>query len=128
MIRTIICFLMFVRMIIATVSGHNTCFQTYGNTSCDGNGREVLMYEGEICDARFSKCCGGAFEEFQYCWEDKKHPYLSRQRDSKKCTELPDLRLETEAEKWIKSIPDSFCNTTDQRILRQVLNIMIRKP
>ena len=81
-----------------------------------------LMYEGEICDARFSKCCGGAFEEFQYCWEDKKHPYLSRQRDSKKCTELPDLRLETEAEKWIKSIPDSFCNTTDQRILRQVLN------
>ena len=40
---------------------------------------EVLMYEGEICDARFSKCCGGAFEEFQYCWEDKKHPYLSRQ-------------------------------------------------
>lgn len=83
---------------------------------------EVLMYEGEICDARFSKCCGGAFEEFQYCWEDKKYPYLSGQRDSKKCTELPDLRLETEAEKWIKSIPDSFCNTTDQRILRQVLN------
>ena len=44
---------------------------------------QVLMWEGNICDARFSKCCGGAFEEFQYCWEGIKHPYLSKQRDSK---------------------------------------------
>ena len=44
---------------------------------------EVLMYKGAICDARFSKCCGGAFEEFQNCWENVKHPYLIRQRDCK---------------------------------------------
>ena len=49
------------------------------------------MSEGTICDARFSKCCGGAFEEFQYCWENIRHPYLSKQRDSKKATDLPDL-------------------------------------
>ena len=42
---------------------------------------QVLISEGRICDARFSKCCGGAFEEFQYCWEDIKYPYLAKQRD-----------------------------------------------
>ncbi len=42
---------------------------------------QVLMSEGTICDARFSKCCGGAFEEFQYCWENTRHPYLRKQRD-----------------------------------------------
>ena len=52
---------------------------------------EVLMYKGAICDARFSKCCGGAFEEFQNCWENVKHPYLIRQRDSKTEKQLPDL-------------------------------------
>lgn len=44
---------------------------------------QVLTSEGKICDARFSKCCGGAFEEFQYCWEDIKYPYLAKQRDYK---------------------------------------------
>ena len=38
--------------------------------------KRQLMYKGAICDARFSKCCGGAFEEFQNCWENVKHPYL----------------------------------------------------
>ena len=42
---------------------------------------QVLTSDGKICDARFSKCCGGAFEEFQYCWEDIKYPYLAKQRD-----------------------------------------------
>lgn len=39
------------------------------------------MYEGKICDARFSKCCGGAMEEFQNCWENVRHPYLTGKRD-----------------------------------------------
>lgn len=47
------------------------------------------MYKGAICDARFSKCCGGAFEEFQNCWENVKHPYLIRQRDSKTENNFP---------------------------------------
>lgn len=83
---------------------------------------EVLMSEGTICDARFSKCCGGAFEEFQYCWENIRHPYLSKQRDSKKATDLPDLCKEAEAERWIRTSPEAFCNTKDKKVLSQVLN------
>uniref|UniRef100_UPI00359F6A42 SpoIID/LytB domain-containing protein n=1 Tax=Prevotella heparinolytica TaxID=28113 RepID=UPI00359F6A42 len=85
----------------------------------------ILMYDGKICDARFSKCCGGVFEEFRYCWEDAKHPYLAKQRDysvnSQKPTP-PDLTQEAEADRWIRTSPEAFCNTTDKRILSQVLN------
>ncbi|MBP1612797.1 MAG: lytB [Bacteroidetes bacterium] len=83
---------------------------------------QVLTSEGKICDARFSKCCGGAFEEFEYCWEDVKYPYLAKQRDSKTITELPDLRQEAEADKWIRTSPEAFCNTQDKKVLSQVLN------
>ena len=83
---------------------------------------EVLMYEGEICDARFSKCCGGAFEEFQNCWENVKHPYLIGQRDSKTETRLPDLTKEVEADKWKRTSPAAFCITHNKQVLSQVLN------
>ena len=83
---------------------------------------EVLMYEGEICDARFSKCCGGAFEEFQNCWENVKHPYLIGQRDSKTETRLPDLTKEVEADKWIRTSPAAFCNTHNKQVLRQAFH------
>jgi len=58
---------------------------------------QVLTYDNELCDARFSKCCGGQTEEFQYCWENIKKPYLV-------------------------SVSDPFCHTNDRRILSQVLN------
>lgn len=83
---------------------------------------EVLMSKGKVCDARFSKCCGGAFEEFQNCWENVRHPYLIKQRDSKTVTALPDLTIEAEADKWIRSTPAAFCNTQDAKVLSQVLN------
>lgn len=84
---------------------------------------QVLMSGGEICDARFSKCCGGAYEEFQYCWEDKKYPYLAKKRDLvTETAELPDLTKEAEADRWIRTSPEAFCHTTDKRILSQVLN------
>ena len=87
---------------------------------------EVLMSEGEICDARFSKSCGGVSEEYQYCWEDIKMPYLTAVRDTDKGVDnadpLPDLTNEEEAEKWIRTSPESFCNTNDKTILSQVLN------
>lgn len=82
---------------------------------------EVLTYDGEICDARFSKCCGGAMEEFEYCWGDRKYPYLSKRRDGV-VGELPNLKSEVQASKWILSRPTAFCNTTDENILKQVLN------
>ncbi len=58
---------------------------------------QVLAYQGEICDARFSKCCGGMTEEYRYCWENINKPYLA-------------------------SVPDPYCNTQDRQILSEVLN------
>ena len=58
---------------------------------------QVLMYDGKICDTRFGKCCGGQTNEYQYCWENIEVPYL-------------------------RSVKDPFCNTSDTKILRQVLN------
>lgn len=83
---------------------------------------QILVYEDEICDARFSKCCGGATEEFEYCWENVHYPYLVAVRDSREEKSLPDLTKEAEAEKWIRSNPNAFCNTTDPAVLNQVLN------
>lgn len=83
---------------------------------------QVLTYEGKICDARFSKCCGGVFEEFQNCWDDTYHPYLRKTRDCKSNTSFPDLTIESEAQNWIRTSPDAFCNTKDKKILSQVLN------
>ena len=83
---------------------------------------QLLMYDGKICDARFSKCCGGVFEKFRSCWEEVEHPYLAKQRDSRTATELPDLTVEAEADRWIRTSPESFCNTADAKILSQVLN------
>jgi len=83
---------------------------------------EILTYEDKICDTRFSKCCGGVSEEFEHCWEPKHLPYLSTVRDSKADPFLPDLTLETEAEKWIRNSPDAYCNTSNKDVLKQVLN------
>lgn len=83
---------------------------------------ELLMDGNKICDARFSKCCGGAVEEFQYCWEPVKYSYLVKLRDGKNTQDLPDLTIEENAHKWIMENPEAFCNTTDKNILSQVLN------
>ena len=84
----------------------------------------LLMYNNKVCDARFSKCCGGATEEFEYCWEDKHYPYLSAVRDAEEEENrpLPDLTKEEEAEHWIRKAPKSFCDTHDKKILSQILN------
>ena len=83
---------------------------------------QVMMYKNSICDARFSKCCGGITEEFDTCWENKKYPYLTAVRDDKNDTAMPDLTIEEEADKWIRSTPDGFCNTHDKHIISQILN------
>lgn len=82
---------------------------------------EVLLYDGVICDARFSKCCGGVTERFENCWEPIDHPYLAVLRDAPE-KEHPDLTNEEEAQKWIRTAPSAFCHTTDKAILSQVLN------
>ena len=92
---------------------------------------QILMEGDDICDARFSKCCGGVTEEFQYCWEDTPKNYLSSVRDiiqgvksvgSAAPAPLPSLQDEAAADAWIRSNPPAFCNTTDKKILSQVLN------
>lgn len=83
---------------------------------------QILESENKICDARFSKCCGGVVEEFQNCWEDIKFPYLVKLRDDVDSSNVPDLTIETESVKWIQSRPSAFCNTQDKKILGQVLN------
>ena len=90
---------------------------------------QILMDGDDICDARFSKCCGGVTEEFQYCWEDTPKNYLSSVRDIIQGVKsagtpapLPSLQDEAAADAWIRSNPPAFCNTTDKKILSQVLN------
>ena len=84
---------------------------------------EILTSRGEICDTRYSKCCGGAVEEFQYCWENIRKPYLQALPDTMPdTTSLPNLTNEAVARQWILSSPNAFCNTTDQKVLSQVLN------
>jgi SpoIID/LytB domain protein len=84
---------------------------------------ETLVYDGAICDARFSKCCGGAMETFENVWEPVSYPYLQGKADTLDSSfVLPDLTIEENADEWIRSSPPAFCNTHDAHILKQVLN------
>jgi SpoIID/LytB domain protein len=80
----------------------------------------VLMHEGEICDARFSKCCGGVTEAFENVWEPSRHEYLTNIAD-RDGFDIVDLRAEAAASAFIVRRPDVYCNTADREILRQVL-------
>lgn len=83
---------------------------------------EVLQYNGELCDTRFSKCCGGITERFENVWEPVAHGYLTSIADGKGGHDLPDLKEESESRKWITSAPEAFCNTNSPAILSLVLN------
>jgi stage II sporulation protein D len=84
---------------------------------------QVLTYQGKICDARYSKCCGGISERFENVWEPVKHPYLSMVIDNAEPPEGfdTDLNKEPSSQKWILGNPPAFCNTHDKEILSQVL-------
>ena len=84
---------------------------------------QTLVHEGHLCDARFSKCCGGVTEQFETCWQDEHKPYLVALRDSSiNEGALPDLSIEENAREWILSEPKSFCNSADGNILSESLN------
>ncbi|GET20964.1 SpoIID/LytB domain-containing protein [Prolixibacter denitrificans] len=85
---------------------------------------EALTSNERIADARFSKSCGGISESFENCWEPVHHPYLVKIIDNPETPEGFDLDLTVEinAERWIRSNPPAFCNTTDAKVLSQVLN------
>ena len=84
---------------------------------------QTLVNGGHLCDARFSKCCGGVTEQFETCWQDEHKPYLVALRDSSiNEGALPDLTVEENARQWILSDPKSFCNSADGNILSESLN------
>ena len=83
---------------------------------------QVLMDGDNLCDARFSKCCGGVYEEFENCWEPVHYNYLVARRDGVNELDFPNLTVEKNAQEWILSRPEAHCNTADAEILSQVLN------
>ena len=99
---------------IISAAAESAVKETFGQT---------LVFEGHLCDARFSKCCGGITEEFETCWQDEHKPYLIALRDSSiNEGQLPDLTIEENARQWILSEPKSFCNSADGNILSESLN------
>ena len=79
----------------------------------------VITYQGEICDARYSKCCGGLTEEFATAWDDQRVPYLDSISDAT-ISHQP-IRTEEEAQRWMLSAPPTYCNTEDKALLDKVL-------
>ena len=104
--------------------------ETQGEVLCQLGVRseELGVKEYEICDARFYKCCGGVTEQFETCWEDTHLDYLVKVEDNDANRSLSlsrgpmNLTTEEGARAWILSSPDAFCNTSDKKILSQVLN------
>ena len=84
----------------------------------------LLMNDNKICDARFSKSCGGISETFENVWEPEVHPYLQSIIDNPVLANGfdTDLTNEEAAQKWIRNAPEAFCNTHDKAVLSQVLN------
>ncbi len=82
----------------------------------------VLKNDGEVCDARFSKCCGGVTERFSACWENVDYPYLAAFRDCEGGGPLPCLTTEEGAREWIENTPEAFCSQPSGEVLSQVLN------
>ena len=84
---------------------------------------EVLWSEGAVCDARFSKCCGGITEQFSTCWQDVDFPYLQPLADcaSGQAEYVPPLNDEASVRRFILAHPGVFCNVGDRHLLETIL-------
>lgn len=78
-----------------------------------------LVYNDDICDARYHKACGGLTDDFANTWESIPVTYLTSVSDS--ADSHSQIRTEDEAKRWILSHPDAYCNTRDETILKQIL-------
>ena len=78
-----------------------------------------LVYAGDICDARYYKTCGGQTEIFSTAWEDKSPKYLKSVTDD--VQRHAPIQSEAQAEGWFTYRPQAFCNTTDKKLLSQIL-------
>jgi SpoIID/LytB domain protein len=79
----------------------------------------VITYQGEICDARYSKACGGLTEDFDTAWDDKRVPYLTSVSDAP-VPHRP-IGTEEEAARWILSGGEAYCHTKDESLLEKIL-------
>ena len=79
----------------------------------------VLTWGNEICDARYSKACGGLTEEFETAWDDARRPYLTSVTDAP--VSYPPVTTEEEAARWCLSAPGAYCNTKDKAVLEKIL-------
>lgn len=102
--------------------GRNRIINSAARRAIQDTHSEIITYNGYLCDARFSKCCGGVTEEFESCWQEERHPYLAVLRDNRNNNEIPDLRNEENAKEWILDTPKSFCGSADKNTLQKSLN------
>jgi peptidoglycan hydrolase-like amidase len=79
----------------------------------------LLTRDGEVCDARYHKACGGMTEDYATCWEEKAVSYLSHVSDAGR--PMAPVRTEAEAEQWILSCPDVYCYTKRPDLLKKIL-------
>ena len=86
----------------------------------------VITYQSEICDARYSKCCGGLTEDFETAWDNRGVPYLESISRRIYIFHQP-IRTEEEARRWILSTPETYCNTREKALLDKVLSDFDRK-
>ncbi len=103
--------------------GITRIISSQANEAVEATRGEVLMTDGKICDARYSKCCGGITESFENVWEPEPKQYLVAVNDCVPLGTRPSVNLcdEKEVQKWIKGSPDAFCNTSDKNLLTRIL-------
>jgi SpoIID/LytB domain protein len=97
--------------------GITKAFSTAASEAARATAGEFLVFGGVICDARFSKACGGIVEVFRTAWEDVDVPYLAALRDEDD-ERLPDR---VDAREWIRGAPPAFCDTRDPDLLARIL-------
>ena len=85
----------------------------------------VITYRDEICDARYSKACGGLTEDFDTAWDEKRVPYLMSISDAP--VSHPPIKTEEEAARWILSGPEAYCHTRDESLLEKILPVFDRE-
>ena len=114
------------------VCADDHCQRYYGLTrateanvrkAVDATWGEILVYDDEICDTRFSKCCGGIMEKFSTCWENKDYAYLKGRHDAEDGEAVAAPPDEEQVRRWILGGDSgAFCGNVSREVLSYVLN------
>jgi peptidoglycan hydrolase-like amidase len=83
---------------------------------------QVLSFEAQVCDTRYSKCCGGVTEDFRVAWSDDEIPYLVPLFDGPGGKmPHPPLTDEKAFRNYLHNPPEVYCSCTDTRVLDRIL-------